>query len=415
MNPQEAGKAGPPAAALPAGKDPILVHVLFMDIVGSSRLASDDQEAISARLTHLVRGTKEFQEAHERGELISLPTGDGMALVFLNRVQAPLLCAVEIARGLCADPFCQLRMGINSGLVLLTEDINGKPNVSGSGINIAERVMSCGGASKILVSGSSAEALRSLAAWRDKLTYLGEYRAKKDWVHLWNFQDGEIGCTAPIRAPARRGWKRWGIAAALLAVLAIAAVVYFNSRPEPGPAAAGERTLRYSVMVQQPDGAMQELLPGGTPPSGASLKLNFSGTEDGFLYVVAEGPATSAGPSWFWLFPEPHYQMGSGQLLANRPLAVPTPEDAFVELDPEPGDDVVHVIWSQTPIQAMDRIKTAVFERMKDGRLLAAEVESLQELIRQASPPEPQQTDGGAVVVNTTGSTLITEFRLSHM
>jgi len=187
-----------------ADEEPLSVYVLFLDMVDSSREATDRQLAISARLTTLVAGTREFQTARANGDLISLPTGDGMALVFLKRIQAPLRCAIEIAEALRADPFCTLRMGIHAGLVFASEDINGKRNVSGAGINIAERVMSCGKGGHILVSATAAESLRHLTRWRDKLTDLGEFRAKKDTVHIWNFVDGEIGSTERLRVPQSR-------------------------------------------------------------------------------------------------------------------------------------------------------------------------------------------------------------------
>ena len=183
--------------------EPVTVHVLFMDIVKSSQLSADAQHRTNARLKEVVVNTHEFQAARARGELISLPTGDGMALVFRQRFEAPLLCAIEIARTLQTDRFCHLRMGIHSGVVFLQHDINDNPNVTGPGINLAERVMSCGEEGHILVSGEAAELLRHLSIWGGKLGYLGEYQAKRDGVRVWNFLDGDIGSSAPLTATPR--------------------------------------------------------------------------------------------------------------------------------------------------------------------------------------------------------------------
>jgi len=188
------------AAPTLSDEEPLNVYVLFIDIVDSTREASDRQQAINTRLTALISGTRAFQEARSNGDLISLPTGDGMALVFLKKMQSPLRCAIEIAQALRSDPFCNLRMGIHAGLVFASEDINGKRNVSGAGINMAERVMSCGAGGHILVSSTAAESLRHLTAWRSKLTDLGEFRAKKDTVHIWNFVDGDVGSTRRLPA-----------------------------------------------------------------------------------------------------------------------------------------------------------------------------------------------------------------------
>jgi class 3 adenylate cyclase len=183
--------------------EPVTAHVLFMDVVKSSQLSADGQHRTNARLKEVVANTRAFQNARTRDELISLPTGDGMALVFRNKFEAPLLCAIEIARTLQVDPFCRLRMGIHSGIVFLQRDINDNPNVTGPGINLAERVMSCGEEGHILVSGEAAELLRHLSVWSGKLEYLGEYRAKRDCIRVWNFLDGDIGNAAPLKSPSR--------------------------------------------------------------------------------------------------------------------------------------------------------------------------------------------------------------------
>lgn len=151
-------------------------------------------------------GTREYRSAVALDQVIALDAGDAIALAFLQNLEAPLMCAVEIARRLQADPFCELRMGIHSGVVFLRTDISGKRNVTGPGINLAERVMSCGGGGHILVSGKAADDLRHLSAWRGKLRYLGEYSAKDDWVQVWSYLDGVIGNAAPLRE--RRGSRR---------------------------------------------------------------------------------------------------------------------------------------------------------------------------------------------------------------
>ena len=183
--------------------EPVTAHVLFIDMVKSTQLNADAQRRNNARLKEVVMNTREFQAARTQDDLISLPTGDGMALVFRRKFEAPLICAIEIARILQADPFCRLRMGIHSGVVFLQRDINDNPNVTGPGINLAERVMSCGEEGHILVSSEAAELLRYLSAWSDKLEYLGEYRVKRDWVRIWNFLDGDIGNPLPLKVPPR--------------------------------------------------------------------------------------------------------------------------------------------------------------------------------------------------------------------
>src|ERR1700722_12200909 len=130
------------------------------------------------RLQQLVQETDEYQKARPGGDLVSLPTGDGMALVFFRSPEQPAGCAIEIALALRKDPFCQVRMGIHSGPVFPIEDINGARNVSGAGINQAERVMSCGGAGHILMSEGVADPLRHLSRWKDRVHDAGICKVK---------------------------------------------------------------------------------------------------------------------------------------------------------------------------------------------------------------------------------------------
>src|SRR5262249_9041346 len=125
----------------------------------------DRQDQVNSQLRDVVSASPSFQSALAAGEIISLPTGDGMALVFFNRWDAPLKCATEIARRLRSDPFCALRMGIHCGPVIVENDINGRPNVSGDGISLAARVMACGSAGHILLTRNAADLFRNLASW----------------------------------------------------------------------------------------------------------------------------------------------------------------------------------------------------------------------------------------------------------
>src|SRR5260370_21838710 len=127
-------------------------HVLFMDIVGYSRLLIDEQTQRLQDLQTIVRNTQEFQKAQLADQLLRLPTGDGVALSFFGDPEAPVRCAVEISRALSNYPNLKLRMGVHCGLVYRVADINANKNVAGGGINLAQRVMDCGDAGHILLS-----------------------------------------------------------------------------------------------------------------------------------------------------------------------------------------------------------------------------------------------------------------------
>src|ERR1043166_3064860 len=152
-------------------------HVLFMDIVGFSRLLVDEQTAASRRLNEIVRSTEPFRLAETADKLMRLPTGDGMVLVFFSGPEAPARCAMEIAEGLKACSF-GVRMGIHSGPVNKVSDVNDRSNLAGTGINIAQRVMDCGDAGHILVSRRVSEDLEQHSRWRPHLHELGQFEVK---------------------------------------------------------------------------------------------------------------------------------------------------------------------------------------------------------------------------------------------
>src|SRR5436305_14150729 len=132
-------------------------HVLFMDIVGFSKLLVDEQSDASQRLNQIVRNTEQFRAAEAADRLIRLPTGDGMVLVFYTSPEAPVRCAMEIARALKQHPRLHIRMGIHSGPVSSVTDVTGHTNLAGAGLNLAQRVMECGAAGHIRLSKPVAE------------------------------------------------------------------------------------------------------------------------------------------------------------------------------------------------------------------------------------------------------------------
>src|SRR6202795_1805330 len=179
-----------------------------MDIVGCSRLPSDDQKRIVSRLQELVRQTAEFRQLRENDQLISLPTGDGMALAFFNKLDAAVQCAIEVTKAIQAESLCKIRMGVHTGPVFVMEDINDTRNISGAGINRAERVMSCGDEGHILLSENVAESLRNLSMWRDKIQPVGDGRVKEGWMRVWNLVDSAIGNPALPKKSKRYAQRR---------------------------------------------------------------------------------------------------------------------------------------------------------------------------------------------------------------
>lgn len=176
------------------GTTPETAHVLFMDLVGYSILSMDEQVERVRQLLEIVRNASAFQRAKANNQLIRLPTGDGMALVFFQNPISPVQCALEIAGGLKAHPDLKLRMGLHSGPVYRLLDINENLNVAGSGIDLAQRVMDAGDAGHMLVSRSVADTLIQLGNWQQQLHDLGDHEVKHGVrIHLFNLCAGELG------------------------------------------------------------------------------------------------------------------------------------------------------------------------------------------------------------------------------
>jgi class 3 adenylate cyclase len=183
-----------------------IAHVLFLDIVGYSKRLTDEQSEALQELNHVVRSTEAARQAEAAGELTILPTGDGMALVFTGSVETPVECALEISQALRAQPSLAMRMGIHSGPVHQVKDANGRENIAGVGINIAQRVMDCGDAGHILVSKRVADDLAQQRRWHPFLHELGDVEVKHGVVvSLVNLYAETIGNPAP---PARIGKLR---------------------------------------------------------------------------------------------------------------------------------------------------------------------------------------------------------------
>src|SRR5438876_10879230 len=169
-------------------------HVLFIDIVGYSKLLINEQSEQLQKLKEIVRGTEQVRLAEAEGKLLRLPTGDGGALVFRNTPETPVLCALESSQALKDHPELRVRMGIHSGPVNEISDLNEQANIAGAGINLAQRVMDCGDAGHILLSRHVADDLENYPRWQPYLHDLGDFEVKHGArIGIVNLYDDQIG------------------------------------------------------------------------------------------------------------------------------------------------------------------------------------------------------------------------------
>jgi TolB-like protein/class 3 adenylate cyclase/Tfp pilus assembly protein PilF len=258
-----------------------IAHVLFMDVVGYSKLLVNEQREVVRQLNQIVRKTAQFRKSEAGGKLISIPSGDGMALVFFQSPEEPVQCALEISRVLKNYPRMRLRMGVHSGPVDQVKDVNERSNVAGAGINIAQRVMDCGDAGHILVSKRVADDLAQDILWQPHLHDVGECEVKHGVrIHVVNlytedlgnpetpakFKHADVGAAVPAatKAPSKPAIPRWAMIGAVALIIAVVAIGILLFRPKPSPRAATTSTaipeksvavLPFENLSRDPDNA----------------------------------------------------------------------------------------------------------------------------------------------------------------
>ena len=432
-----------------AGDQPSLemAHVLFMDIVGYSLLPMDQQAQTLHQLQEIVRGTSEFQRAEASDELIRLPTGDGMALSFFRDPVSPVHCALEVQRALGKDPEIKLRMGIHSGPVYRVADINANRNVSGGGINMAQRVMDCGDAGHILLSRVVAETLVQIGNWASAIHDLGEQEVKHGVrIHIFNLASEEFGNrelprklqaaavgkahaapTAAAATGARRSRKPLvaGVAAlAVLLVAILAATVFRSGAPSAPdvPAAPAEplREFQYSVLVQRYRDGQPYREPFQVPgemifEKDYRIRLSIHSPEPGFLYLLNEGPLLTAGmPSFNILFPG---ENESALVNPGRTIRIPAEEEHWIVFDEQEGTEKLWMVWAAAMVPELEDAKQ--FGQTEYQGMISdpEQARKVQEFLQnqQGSPPEVERDETNQQThVRGRGEILVKLVNLEH-
>lgn len=427
------------ADGTPTRRDPELTaqppetaHVLVLGLVGYSTMLIDEQSACLQKLQAIVGKTDDFGRAERTRQLVRLPTGGGIALVFFGDPEAPVRCALEIGGALKECPEIKLRMGIHSGLVYRTSDINTNMNVAGGGINIAQRVMDCGDADHILVSKRVADDLGELARWSTQLHDVGEAEVKDGVrVHLFNLYTNELGnpeIPAKLRpAPSKSVSKRtMAIAAAVIVAALLGTFALFVLKPRlltglwvTPPVVAPpvrEQSVVYWLTVQK----MAKDKPSGEPFNSAGqeifgngwrFRFNLQPIQNGALYLLNEGSGADNKPEFNVLFPRPKDNNGVPGLAANQKL------DAgwFYFVD-KTGVEKLWVIWSAESVSDLDEIFR---DAVNHGGVItdAAQIETVQNYLNYyvSQPPEviPYKAQK-RTLVRGKGDVVVNLIELSH-
>ena len=344
-----------------------IASVLFTDIVGFSLNPLEKQNELLRTLQQIVRATEQFKKARAAGNLISLPTGDGMALAFFSDPVAPVKCAIEIQTALHSHPELPLRTGVHSGPVFRHSDIQNNINIVGGGINMAQRVMDCGDAGHILVSQSVAELLEQLADWPPYLHDLGMCEMKHAVrMQLYNvYRDGvgnpELPTKLKARQPklleARRSRKWPAVLPALAGLLLIAlyatyAYTDWFHKPDTKQIVT-KNAVRYYFLVQKYRNGKRFEDPFRSIGDRIferdyQVRLVMSSSADVYVYVLNEGPnSTTDKPDLNTL--------SSTRLKQNEVLNIP--QRGFFIFDKQKGVEKLWIIWSKAMIPELEVLK----------------------------------------------------------
>jgi serine/threonine protein kinase len=428
-----------------------LAHVLFCDIVGYSLLPINKQTRVMQTLQQIVRQTDDYKRADRKGQLVRLPAGDGMALSFLQDVTAPIRCACDIVRALQSHAEIKLRIGIHSGPVYLSTDINSNRNVVGSGVNLAQRVMDCGDAGHILVSRNVAEVLQDISHWRTLLHDLGTHEVKHGvQVHLFNLYSDEVGnpaiptkvqgvqkarngassesarhseqpaidlSQAPVAQPIRRQ-QVWLLVALILVAITGFAVWQGQRLDSAIPAAPAavilpERNLSYSLTIQKyRDGKPYQA---EFQSSGREIfepewrfKLNLTSPQEGFLYLLNQDPSGN----YTLLFPLPSHKNGSAYIEANERL-----QTRWYIFDDQPGTEMFRLVWAAESVPELERFRGLVNPIQKGLISDPAQIQVVREFLEQHATSQfesYQDQQKRETRVRGRGNVLVTLVELEH-
>lgn len=423
-------------------------HVLFMDIVGYSKSLMDQQRTRLSQLQQIVLATNECRQTRP-DNLIRLPTGDGMALVFFGDPEGPVRCAVEISRALKDQPdLIDLRMGVHSGLVYRIADINTNMNVAGGGINIAQRVMDCGDSGHVLVSKRVADDLEQLARWSDHLHDLGDAEVKHGLrVHVFNLYGDDFGNPEPpARFPVASKppiYQRMPVIVAVsLAILGLAvAGGWYALRPKatsvsqptmPATIAAvgSEQSLTYWLTVQKmlnqkPLGAPIESAGDISFGNGWRFRLNLRPMQSGALYLINVGPGKNGAEEYNILFPSPKDKRPlppdgklDARLAANQTMQLPLPTEWY-RFGEQTGVEKLWIIWSAQPIPELDAIFGDAARNQKDPGVIANpdQIVQIKSYLKKYESLRPEVTADKSrklTSVKGRGDILVSLVELSH-
>jgi len=220
-------------------------------------------------------------------------------------------------------------------------------------------------------------------------------------------------------APSRSSMKVIA-GVALFAVIASAAAIVIWKREAlfgKGGAAANERSFAYSLTVQKMrDGKpyQDEFNSSGQEifENGWKFRMNLSSPQEGYLYLLNEGPAADGETTYNVLFPEANTNGGSPRVITNQNL-----QTAWMRFDDHQGTEKFWLVWAANPVKELEAV-TSVVNAKDQGEIKdAAAARRVREFLAKHSSPKPETTKDSAkkqTTVKGKGELLVNYIELEH-
>lgn len=185
-------------AIVPNMNRTVICSIVFVDIVEYSKKTVGRQLAMKGWFNDLLSEALKHVAQTDR---IILDTGDGAAICFPGDPEDALFMtnSLKVAIAEQAYPDFALRVGVNLGPIKVVTDINGRPNILGDGINVAQRVMSFAEPNQILVSRSYYDVVSCLSEeYAQLFRYCGVHQDK----HVREHEVYEVSVNGAQDAPS---------------------------------------------------------------------------------------------------------------------------------------------------------------------------------------------------------------------
>lgn len=181
--------------------------------------------------------------------------------------------------------------------------------------------------------------------------------------------------------------------------------------------AAAERNLSYGLTVQK----MRSNRPYQEPfessgqeifENGWKFRMNLTSPQEGYLYLLNEGPAAGDETTYNMLFPEPKTNGGSPHVTAEQKL-----QTAWMRFDDHQGTEKFWIVWAAAPVKELDAVTDAVNDRDQGEIRDSAKLRSVRDFLNQHSSPKPEVAKDSAkkqTNIKRKGDTLVSFIELEH-